>query len=307
MQTPDGYDFSTLYDDMAASNLATSTNTADHIFAVDAGKGITFEMIGSGFTYDAGTHNVTGGTITEIDVLNTTDPTQTTQDHVLVNTNGWNINAAAFFGDIGQYGELGSNCARVGPGRAQRHLQRGDLQHRRQRRLLRQQQRLRMTARTYSSAATTPTCSTACRDHSVRSIPATTPWIIPTPAAGVTANLLNPASNTGAAAGDIYISIENLRGTAFRRHPDRRRQQQRLEGGLGNDVMSGGPGGFGGFDTVSYEHATAGVTVSLNTTLQQDTVGAGLDTLSNFEAASGIELQRHPDRQRQQRPGGRAG
>ena len=46
VQTPDGYDFSTLYDDMAASNLATSTNTADHIFAVDGAKGITFELIG---------------------------------------------------------------------------------------------------------------------------------------------------------------------------------------------------------------------------------------------------------------------
>ncbi len=51
VQTPDGYDFSTLYDDLAASSLATSANTTDHIFAVDAAKGITFEMIGTGFTY----------------------------------------------------------------------------------------------------------------------------------------------------------------------------------------------------------------------------------------------------------------
>ena len=53
-------------------------------------------MIGTGFTYDDTANLVTGGTITEIDILDTTDPTQTTQDHVLVNTNGWNINASAF-------------------------------------------------------------------------------------------------------------------------------------------------------------------------------------------------------------------
>ena len=50
-----------------------------------------------------GSGHVTSGTITEIDILNTTDPTQTTQDHVLVNTNGWNIDAATFFTDIGAY------------------------------------------------------------------------------------------------------------------------------------------------------------------------------------------------------------
>src|SRR5439155_3474623 len=102
VQTPDGYDFSTLYNDMAASSLATSADTSDHIFAVDAARGITFEMIGTGFTYDATPqHLPLTGTITEIDILNTIDPTQTTQDHVLVNTNGWSIDAATFFSDIG--------------------------------------------------------------------------------------------------------------------------------------------------------------------------------------------------------------
>ena len=40
VQTPDGYDFSTLYDDMAASSLAASANPTDHIFAVDARKAL---------------------------------------------------------------------------------------------------------------------------------------------------------------------------------------------------------------------------------------------------------------------------
>jgi len=38
---------------------------------------------------------------------------------------------------------------------------------------------------------------------------------------------------------------------------------------------------------VSYEHATAGVTVSLAITTAQDTVGAGTDTLSGFENLTG--------------------
>jgi len=87
-----------------------AANDSAHIFAVDAAKGITFELISKDpvnhpFVFDGSGH-VTSGFINEIDILNTADPTQTTQDHVLVNTNGWNINAAAFFGDIGQYGNL---------------------------------------------------------------------------------------------------------------------------------------------------------------------------------------------------------
>ena len=46
---------------------------------------------------------LTGSTITEIVFSTRPFRAQTTQDHVLVNTNGWNIDAAAFFTDIGAY------------------------------------------------------------------------------------------------------------------------------------------------------------------------------------------------------------
>ena len=46
----------------------------------------------------------------------------------------------------------------------------------------------------------------------------------------ITADLANSAVNTGEAAGDTYISIENLTGTQFRRLPLWRWQQQRPEG-----------------------------------------------------------------------------
>ena len=47
VQTPDGYDFSTLYGDMAASSPIQAANNSTHVFAVDITKGITFELIGT--------------------------------------------------------------------------------------------------------------------------------------------------------------------------------------------------------------------------------------------------------------------
>src|SRR6185503_4030864 len=56
-----------------------------------------------------------------------------------------------------------------------------------------------------------------------------------------------------------------------------------LEGDGGNNVLNGGAG----IDTLSYEHATAGVTVNLALTVAQNTSGAGTDTLSSFENLTG--------------------
>src|SRR4029077_7535991 len=55
--------------------------------------------------------------------------------------------------------------------------------------------------------------------------------------------------------------------------------------GLGNDVMDGGPVGS---DTVSYADAAAAVSVSLAPQgFAQNTIGAGSDTLTNFENLTG--------------------
>ncbi|WP_192553079.1 retention module-containing protein [Pseudomonas sp. IzPS59] len=61
-----------------------------------------------------------------------------------------------------------------------------------------------------------------------------------------------------------------------------------LHGGAGNDLLFSGPGndildGGTGIDTVSYAHATAGVTVNLSLLGAQNTLGAGIDTISNVE------------------------
>ncbi|MGG2021007.1 retention module-containing protein [Pseudomonas sp. S8] len=61
-----------------------------------------------------------------------------------------------------------------------------------------------------------------------------------------------------------------------------------MHGGAGNDLLYSGPGndildGGTGIDTVSYAHATAGVTVNLGLLGAQNTIGAGTDTISNVE------------------------
>lgn len=61
----------------------------------------------------------------------------------------------------------------------------------------------------------------------------------------------------------------------------------RLVGDNGADTLKGGPGsdsleGGSGTDTATYSGASLPVTVSLATTAQQDTIGAGTDTLSSI-------------------------
>jgi Ca2+-binding RTX toxin-like protein len=275
VQTPDGYDFSTLYNDMAASNPHQSANDATHIFAVTGSK--TFELIGS-FSYTANDplNGAATGTITEIDILDTTNPAQTTQDHVLVNTNGWNIDVAGFFTAIGAYASNGNAAALNGI----------------------------FNGATYSIVGSAGSADNNSKPHDGADVffggdhadvfngmpgpfgpndPGNDTVDYSHAASGVTANLLNPASNSGAAGGDVYISIENLRGTNFDDALTGDGGNNVLEGGLGNNTLDGG----GGFDTASYEHATAAVTVSLAVSGPQTTGGAGTDTLTNIEGLRG--------------------
>ena len=67
-----------------------------------------------------------------------------------------------------------------------------------------------------------------------------------------------------------------------------------VHGGAGDDLIQSGPGddvldGGAGHDVVSYDGATAGVTVNLGITSSQNTIGAGYDTLSGFEAVHGSQ------------------
>jgi Ca2+-binding RTX toxin-like protein len=88
--------------------------------------------------------------------------------------------------------------------------------------------------------------------------------------ADVNVSLMTGLGSGGDAQGDSLSNFENLTGSNF---------NDILEGNAGPNVLNGGTG----IDTVSYEHATAAVTVSLAITSAQNTSGAGSDTLSNFE------------------------
>jgi Ca2+-binding RTX toxin-like protein len=92
--------------------------------------------------------------------------------------------------------------------------------------------------------------------------------------AGVNVSLMTSLGSGGDAEGDTLSTIENLTGS---------NQNDTLEGNGGNNVLAGGLG----IDTVSYEHALAGVTVKLATTSSQNTLGAGTDTLTGFENVTG--------------------
>jgi Ca2+-binding RTX toxin-like protein len=102
------------------------------------------------------------------------------------------------------------------------------------------------------------------------------------------------AQNTIGSGVDTLSNFENLTGSAFNDSltGDGKANilnglagNDTLNGGLGNDVRDGGPAGS---DTASYADAAAAVTVSLaRQGSAQNTVGAGSDTLSNFENLTG--------------------
>jgi len=91
---------------------------------------------------------------------------------------------------------------------------------------------------------------------------------------------------TGAATGfgtDTLANIENLIGSAYADTLTGNAGNNMLEGGVGNDALDGG----GGADNASYASAAAGVTVNLTLAGAQNTVGAGIDTLTSIENLMG--------------------
>lgn len=119
----------------------------------------------------------------------------------------------------------------------------------------------------------------------------------------VAVDLALGVGTSGAAAGDVFVidavtgrsNVENIVGSYFDDFITGNSSTNRLWGDAGDDVIEGGDGRdllYGGSntaigDTVSYEHASAGVRINLAVTKLQRTGGGGVDTLSGFENAVG--------------------
>ncbi|MCI4661398.1 MAG: heparin lyase I family protein [Neomegalonema sp.] len=102
--------------------------------------------------------------------------------------------------------------------------------------------------------------------------------------AAVRVDLADDAGNTGEAAGDTLIKIENLIGSGFDDALFGDEGSNRLFGGAGADLLDG----RGGFDTVSYDGSAAAVTVNLTAQTASGGDASG-DQLAGFEAAEGSD------------------
>ena len=110
-----------------------------------------------------------------------------------------------------------------------------------------------------------------------------------TAAAGVVASLAaNAASNDGDGSSDVFVGLEDLRGSAFADQLTGDAGANRLEGQSGADVLAGRGGadvlsGGSGLDTADYAAAVARVTASLNTGIATADGDGGSDAFESIE------------------------
>lgn len=116
-------------------------------------------------------------------------------------------------------------------------------------------------------------------------------------AAGVTINLLNNVASGGDAAGDTFLSIENITGSDFADNIRGDNNANIISGLDGRDVLEGGQGadtldGGDGWDYARYRASKVGVTVNLTTNINVGGDAQG-DTLLSIEAVTGSYYNDH--------------
>ena len=273
--SPNGFDFGALYDDFAGIDFLQSAHDATHYIAVNPGAGLlfTFSPPGGGvFSYDV-SGNPTSGNVANIGIYDSSyDLLAVLHGYNFPLTNFLNAVAshdtntldAIFFNNAGiRYNAVGSSQVQDNDGHPG-----GDT----------------FVASVNNDVFDGLTSFNGDGGGGDTVDYSHTPGLGPT---GVNVDLTLQQA-TGLSGTDALFNIEDLRGSAF---------DDTLTGDGSNNVLEGGPGddalnGNGGIDTVSYEHASGGVTVDLasNTghgTAPGDVAKVGTDTLSNFEAVRG--------------------
>ena len=284
VQTPDGYDFGTLYDDMAGSIGAIVTVDGNHFAATNAAKGLVFDITVSGDTTPG---NPLTGTVNAIDIYDLSG-------HMLVTSNGWSflasdLNAAlqAYAGDPAQTSGLDAIFATVTYNAVGNFVSNYDFNS----------SSVNFGGDTFISGAGDDIFNGLTNAHGDFGYSDTVDYSHAP--AGVTVNLSlqGAPQNTIGAGWDTLINIENLRGSAGNDTlTGDNLTGNVLEGGPGDDTLNGG----GGNNTANYEHAPAGaateapvgsgyfgVTVDLTDPNPQDTIQAGTDTLTDIQNLRG--------------------
>jgi Ca2+-binding RTX toxin-like protein len=110
----------------------------------------------------------------------------------------------------------------------------------------------------------------------------------------VTVNLASGTGSLGDAAGDTYVAIENVTGSAFADTLIGNTGSNLLAGGNGNDMLIGGAGadvlnGGNGFDTADYSASTSGINLSIDGAFASGGDAAG-DQLLFIEAVIGTSF-----------------
>ena len=272
VQAPDGYNFGTLYDDLAGTIGTESAVDGNHFTSTNLARGLVFSATVSN---DVIPGNPFSGTVNAVDIYDLAG-------HILANTNGWNFLASdlntallTYAGDHSQTSGLDAIFGTVSYSAVGNFVGANAFNN----------NSINFGSDTFLSGIGNDVFNGLTNENGDFFNGGDTVDYSHAPG-GVTVSLLSQgiSQNTGGAGFDTLINIESLRGSAFNDTLTSNGFSAVLEGGPGNDTLIGQ---VGGNETVSYEHATGPVTVNMLLGTADGNASVGHDTISNFEVVRG--------------------